>query len=345
MKIQKVAVALPSRRVTNDDVLAEIEKASPANPEAVKAARVVEIALKRIGTHTRYWLEDGESGLSVTIKACHEAMLSLQPDEEIDLLIYASVFSDVIEPAMANIVAHKIGLDGVECFDMKAACDGWMKAMRMADSYIKSGTYKRIMIVNAEFSMVKNFAIRPKLFNLTSVEALQWRLPCFTIGEAATATIVTADDTHSWVFKNTTRNELYDLCSVMAPHFEDTSPIASRRLAPDGPGWFTSWAAELSENGIPLAIDTYKKSGVEPGHVDILFTHASGTKDWRTIAKKLGLDNKLFDIHPRCGNLVSASVPAAMALAEKDGVLHRGQNIALLVASAGMTASCAHTMY
>lgn len=346
MRIQKVALALPSRKVSNEQILSQIKFGGElTNGAGDKVLRLLEKTLTVIGSHTRYWLEEGQTPESVTLDACRQALKTLEDGQTIDLLIYASVFSDVVEPAAANLIAHKLGLDGVEAFDMKAACDGWMKAMKMAGAYIRAGVHKRILIVNAEFSMVENFAIRPHLFKLNSKEELQWRMPIFTIGEGATATIVEGNpEDPAWEFTNVTRNELNVLCSVMARSFKPTTE-SSVRLAKDGPGWFTSWAAELSESGIPMAIEAFEKLNVPTGSVDHLFTHASGSKDWRYIARTLGLDNKIVDIHPLTGNLVSASVPAALAIAEQEGWLKRGRNIALLVASAGMTASAAHTTY
>jgi 3-oxoacyl-[acyl-carrier-protein] synthase III len=218
--------------------------------------------------------------------------------------------------------------------------------MKLAEVFIRTGHHRNILIINAEFSMVEDFAIRPHLFNLSSVDQLKWRLPIFTIGEAATATLVCpGEESQRWSSVNVTDNDAYDLCSVMAPWYRANAVDASPRLAKDRAGLFTSWAADLSARGIPLALDAFKKSAIRPQEVDILFTHASSTRDWKMIASKIGMSDKLYDIHPRYGNLVSASVPAAIALAVQDGRLKRGMNIAALVASAGMTATAASIVY
>ena len=88
-------------------------------------------------------------------------------------------------------------------------------------------------------------------------------------------------------------------------------------------------------------IKTFKKSRIDPAGVDILFSHAHSKKFWGKVAEEIGLGGKHFEIHDRTGNLVSASIPAAMALARDDGVLQRGQKVATLCASAGMTFSAA----
>lgn len=344
MKLQSVAVAVPSRVVTNETVLEMIERESGNSPETQRIVGVIARALPQIGTKTRHWLDKGETAQDVTLRACREALQKLQNGPDIDLVIYASVFSEIVEPAAANFYAGKLGLDGSEAFDLKAACDGWMKALKVAEALIRSGSKKRALVINSEFSMVPHYAIYPHLFKITSRDQLQWRLPAYTIGEAATATVVSGDaDSRQWDFTTLTRNELNDLCSVTSQFYRRDSE--NDRLAKDGPGWFTSWAADLSGAGVPLAVDTFTKAGIKQTDVDILFTHASGTRDWMNIAGQIGLRQKIFDIHPEYGNLVSASVPAAMALAEKKGRLNRGDKVAILVASAGMCASATQFVY
>jgi 3-oxoacyl-[acyl-carrier-protein] synthase III len=268
-------------------------------------------------------------------------MSSLKEGDTIDLIIYASVYGEVGEPASSNVIAHELGLDLTECVDMKAACDGAMKAFKHASALLAAGLYERIMVVNAEFSLRQDYAIWPKLFDLKSPDQLNYRFPAYTIGEAASAVIVEHNPATPWRFHNATRNNLFDLCTV-APAWYKKGSLRSPRVGMDGAGMFTSWAAELSANGIPLSVETFRQSGIKPDEVDILFTHASGTRDWTEITKQIDLFDKWYDIYPEYGNLVSASVPVAMALASAQGRLEREMRVAILVASAGMTFSTAH---
>lgn len=340
MRIVSIAATFPSRKVTNEDVLQEVRAASKSfKGDLEQTISRISRALRHSGTNVRYWTNgSGESSLSLTIEACRKAMAACE-GKKIDMVICASVYAELIEPATSNLVAHELGLFDAECMDLKEACDGWVKAMKVAKALIQTGDYERILVVNGEFSMAPNYAIMPRLFNLESAAQLEWRFPIFTIGEAATAVIVERDDLRAWRFTNLTHNGLYDLCTV-APPWHRRGQI-SGRVAMDGPGMFTSWASDLTRNGIPLVIETFKKSGIDPADVDILFTHAHSKTDWGRITDEIGLSNKHFEIHGRTGNLVSASIPAAMALALDEGVLQRGQIVAILCASAGMTFSAA----
>lgn len=342
MKIEQLAVVLPSRKVTNEDVLKEIEfHSKDFKGDLEKTLKMIELTLKRSGSNIRAWLGPGESPLSLMTQVCQQAIANLGEDNKIDLLISASVYPELMEPATANLIAHKTGLDYAECFDVKEACDGWMKAIKIASAFIESGLYRRVMVVNGEFSMRPGFAVYPKIFQLSTDSELEWRFPAFTLGEAATAVILGVDPDNRWSFTNVTRNDLFDLCSITVP-WHNLYPINSHRVAKDGPGIFTSYGKELRDHGLPLVVKTFKESGINPKNVDILFTHSSSKRDWAEAARRIDLSDKIYDIYTRCGNVVSAAVPAAMALAIEDGTLKRGHQVAALVASAGMTFSTAY---
>ena len=334
-----------SRVVTNDDVLGMIREESHSfSGDLDKTLKQIRRALKASGSDTRLWLAKGESSLGLTVQACRQAMHGLERTDQIDLLIVASVYSELVEPAAANLIAHEIGLDHVECFDVKEACDGWMKAVKIASALIDAGHYRRVMVVNAEFVNAPGFGIYPELFALTSSDQLEWRFPAFTLGEGASAMILRADAENSWQFTNHTRNDLYDLCSITSS-WNGADLAKSDRLAKNGPGLFTSYGAKLVGHGLPLAVDQFKNAGIQPGDVDILFTHSSSKKDWSEIAELCGLGDKVYDLYARYGNVVSAAVPAAMALAAEEGSLKRGQRVVALVASAGMSFSTAAFTY
>ena len=345
MRIERVCLALPSRSLSSEDVIElikeETERLGSFEGDLPKTLAMIRASLRRSGAKKRHWLAPDESPLDLIRRACRNAMEDIDP-ATIDLLLWASVDLAVVEPSTASLVAHMIGLDHVKCRDVKQACDGWMGAVEFADALIQTERYRRIMIVNGEFGMVRGGMLYPRLFALKSPEELVWRFPSFTVGEAATATIVGASS-DEWKFSNRSRNDLYDLCTVSRPW--PGYPITSERIGKDGPGHFTSYGSELRSHGLPLALETFNASGIKTENVDILFTHSSSKKDWRDAAKAVGLENKLYDIYADCGNVVSAAIPAAMARAVEDDSLKRGMRVAAWVASAGMSFSTVSFTY
>ena len=344
MQIESLAVALPSLLVRNDDVLGSIaENNGELDKEELHSIlRTVKAGLNFSGAKERYWLSEDETSKEMALNACRKALSGVD-SSEIDMVIHASVYTELIEPSSANLFAAELGLKNAEVFDLKEACEGFMKAAKIAEAFLATG-YRKILIINSEFSLVDGYAIRPALYHFNSKEELKWRLPAYTIGEAATAVVLSADERNNWNFHNKTRNDLFDLCSVPAPWF----PLGAEgrsRVGKDGPGVFTSWGAELTAAGVPLAVETFRESNINPDDVDVLFTHCSSKRDWANIAEQIGLSEKIYDIYERYGNVVSAGVPAAMALAKEEGKLRRGMRVAILVASAGMTFSTAHFTY
>lgn len=339
MRIQSIAAAFPKRQLSNDAVIDLVAKHSrDVDPQWAKTQRVLSQALKATGAVTRRWREAGETSLEMVVSACQQALADAN-HPAVDLLLYASVYPELVEPSSANRVAHALGLHHTECLDIKEACDGWMKAVKLADALMRTGRYRRILVVNNECPMTPGMGVWPELFRLSSLDQLEHRFPTYTLGEVATATLLESDG-QDWAFDNITRNDWYDFCTITPPWYTPTQGD-SPRLAKDGAGLFTSYGALLRQHGFPTCIELFQRSGRSPADVDILFTHSSSKRDWTDLSGELGLAQQQVDIYAEYGNVVSAAVPAAMAVALQDGRLQRGQRVLALVASAGMSFSTA----
>lgn len=343
MKIDAISLVHPSREVLNEEVLDIIQRESigkfSGNLES--ALKLIGRLLTQSGVKKRYWLADWETPMLLTVDACKKSLAEAHlAITDIDALIYAGLYLEVLEPSSANMLAYELGARDSECFDLRAGCDGWMKAVKVSDALIKTGLYKKIMIVNAEFPMIRGVAIYPKLFALSSQKELAWRFPVFTLGEAVAVTIVGRSE-DKWKYRFTSRNDLADLCTLTPPWYGQY-PFSSSRIAPDGAGLFTSYGKELLREGVPEMISLFESFGIKPGEVDVLFTHSSSKRDWKNKAKTIGLGREHFDIYERCGNIVTASLPAAMYLALNEGRLRRGSRVLALNASAGMSFSACH---
>ena len=344
MQIEYIGHVLPARRITNDDVVDLIREHSAGfEGDLTQQMRVIKSLLHLTGARTRYWLADNESPRGLIRQACEQALETVDR-AEIDLLIYCSIHTELIEPSNANLIAQEIGLDRVECFDIKAGCDGWMKAARIAQSLLASGAYKKIMVVAAEFpvSADANFVF-PSLFKLKSQSQIDYTFPAWTVGETATATIFSAGE-REWSMENKTRNDLCDLCTI-TPTWYGKYPILSERVAMSGPGKFTSFGADLFVNGYPELMKLAGETDVAKSSFDIIFTHASSKKDWMEICRGAGLNSAPYDIYSRYGNCVSASVPLSISDAVTQGKLNRGGRALIFSASAGMTFSLVQFTY
>jgi 3-oxoacyl-[acyl-carrier-protein] synthase III len=204
-----------------------------------------------------------------------------------------------------------------------------------------------VLVVNAEFNMYSGGPGVPDLFRLRHAEDIHSRFPAYTIGEAATATLLVRDPTREWEFHFASRTDLADLCMIPEGNYEGYCVIglsgqrdlSCERIGRNGAYRFTSFGSELSAQGTGPAIDVFRRLSIARDSIHKIFPHASSKRDWDNGADVLGVKHLLFHIYPDYGNVVSASVPAGIALAKEKGEIQRGDRLVTWVGSAGMSFS------
>jgi hypothetical protein len=161
-------------------------------------------------------LAEGEEkrAIDFTLAAARAALSEsgLSPND-IDLLVFVGVGRGFVEPATAGILQSALGLARATCFDVLDACASWLRGVEIAHMYIRAGRSRHAMIVNCEF----NFQEYVRL-EFESPEALDRDWAGLTIGEAAPATIVSADDAATFYSRFATSGDYSDLCSIPLPH-------------------------------------------------------------------------------------------------------------------------------
>lgn len=339
MRIESIGVSMPSRQVDNQQILDLIRHHSRDgfDGDLERTLTTIGRLLSRTGSRTRRWLAEGESPIAHIREAVHTALrdASLAPND-IDLLIYVGIGKGFLEPGQAYMVAHALGMERVECFDLIDACMSWTRAMQVAESFFRTRSYQRILIVNGEFSTAEGGPLLPGNFRLASAEQLSWTMPSYTIGTAATATVVAADHDRPWTWRFESRPDLADLCTI--PSFGlGTFSADGERIGKNGSFRFTSYGKELHENAREPCVRLLRE--VHSAHPEIraIFPHASSYREWDAFASDAGVQDKMHYVYPDYGNLVSASVPTALALAWRSGAIQRGDRIAGWVGSAGMS--------
>lgn len=338
MKIVSLSAQIPSLQVGNDDILAGIAAHNADQPPELVARYRREVAylLGKTGSGTRY-LRDraaGETALGLARKAVDEALAEteLAPDE-IDLLIYCGVGRGFLEPANAYFFADAMGLT-CPCFDVLDACMSWVRALEIASKYLAGGGYRHIMIVNAECNAYE--CGYPDILRIPSPESLGHAFAAFTIGEAATATIVSRSD-DPWSFRFRAIPRWAGLCSIPLPGYREyCAPDTGTALA--GEHRFVSFGARLFEVAIGGLAELIRECVPDLAQPDIWFPHSAAAGPYPRIAATWGIDpHKVYlDSFREYGNLVSASIPAAIHQAAARGVLKRGDRVVLCPASAGM---------
>src|SRR6478735_6099587 len=142
---------LPPRRVTNADLATEL------------AAKGVETSdqwiVERTGIRARHFAAPEVSTSDLGVQAARQALEAAGVRaEEIDLIIVATSTPDMIFPSAASILQHKLGIAGCPAFDVQAVCSGFVYALTIADSMIKTGAASKALVIGAEvFSRILDF--------------------------------------------------------------------------------------------------------------------------------------------------------------------------------------------
>ncbi len=337
MKILNISYALPSKVVTNQDI---IESALAKSRQHLSPSELSTLEhrirkyFKMSGSSIRYHRQKNERSFDFAVKAGREALAKARIDaKSVDLLIYTGVARGWLEPATANLFQDELGLTNATCFDILDACASWIRSMAVADSFLQQGIYKTVMILTCELSS-DEYAEH----ELKSVEELENFFSGYTIGEAATATILTADEPGKKTkFSFKTWGEKHRLCFIPLPNLDMFTP--SHLTNGYMPLRFYTRPGELLSFTIKKLVHHFRSLENNWNKAyDLIVGHAVSVSSTSTVASLLSFDvNRVFETHARFGNTVSCSLPLGLAVAEELGKLKRGMDVLLVMGSAGVT--------
>jgi 3-oxoacyl-[acyl-carrier-protein] synthase III len=346
MKIESIGVRFPSRKVTNDDILKFLEDQSNGISKVVLKTyqRMVKGLFKMAGSDVRFIrdTEKQEAAIGFIKGAMEDALEKAgRSKDDIDLLIYCGVGKGFLEPANAYFYASAMQME-CSCFDISDACMSWIRSLEISYEFLKSGRYKTIMVVNGEFNVHHGF---PDNFVVKNLRQIEYTFPTYTIGEAATATILVPSD-REWKFTFKTVPELCDLCTIPLDGYEGfVEP--SQRLAKNGLYNFVSYGREMFANADEVLAPLVEEAVGNLDEPDIYFPHAASDAAYLSASKKIGipLEKMYAKVFPAYGNLVSASIPVGIDMAIKEGRLARGNKVVFCPASAGMVYGVVQFVY
>ena len=348
MHIAGVAFAFPERIVSNDEVVKILSDQSKDGfaGDFDKAVQTVEHYLGYIGSVNRHWLAPGEQSFKYTERAINEALAKAGLNKgDVDLLIHASVDKAVLEPGMSFYIAKAMGMESTQCFDITEACASWTRATQVAQSFLATGLFKNILIVTAEYAVHEG---QPghKSFKIENLSDLEWSFASYTIGEGSTATVLSHDDSKPWTYTNRTFTQWADLCVVPAKEDDlGTMHLNDISMAGKGALRFVSYGKKMQDNTINDLEDMMRTNPIAVHAVDLFIPHTNTLTAWREIEKRLDKKIPYIFMLPEYGNLVTNSVPASMAIAEKEGRLKRGDQVSAMMTAAGMSYTCFNWVY
>ena len=334
MRFLAIEHCLPSKAVTNEaqleDVILKSEAYLSAHDLRTLRGRLQK-NLDLTRTRVRYLRGPNETARDVGIRAGQLALHAsgLNP-KDIDLLLYAGVARGFLEPATATIFQDALGLVNSSCFDLLDACASWLRALDTAHALIKMKKHETVMILNCEC----NYELADLAFR--HLEDIDFKFPMLTIGEAATATIVTSsggEDSYYATFKSWGQHR--GLCQIPLPHYRQfENGSASNDLQSLT---FYSYGERLFKVVFRKIIEHYRSDQrINLFEPDIVFSHSASDAFSERVAQALDLRN-VYLTHSLFGNTVAASIPLGMSHAIKHEILKPGMSVLIGCGSAGIT--------
>jgi 3-oxoacyl-[acyl-carrier-protein] synthase-3 len=303
---------LPDNIVTNDDLAKKVDTSDAWIRE-------------RTGIRQRYIALEGQTTSDLAMGAARDALIDSGIDAgELDMVIVATTTPDRSFPSVATMVQSRLGMVRGAAFDVQAVCSGFIYGLSLADSLIRTGQARTILLIGAE----------------TMSRLLDWndRATCVLFGDGAGAVVLQAHDG---------RGDNSDRGILNTRIFSDGR--LHDLLYTDGGVSSTGSAGLLKMQGrevfrhavtnISAAIEaSAAAAGIAISDVDWFVPHQANQRILDGTARKLGIDPaKVISTVASHGNTSAASVPLALATAVKDGRIKQGDLVLLEAMGAGFT--------
>lgn len=299
LKILGTGSCVPPKVLTNQD----IEKFVDTSNEWI---------VSHTGIKSRHVLEEGESLLPYTIKACENALEnSGVTAEELDLIICASLVGDTVTPSTACAIQQELKAK-CPAFDISAACPGFVYALETAESFLTKGPYEKILIVAAESMSTK----------------VNWqdRSTCVLFGDAAGAVVVSkSDNTLGSLISCKGDTEILNIKDM-----GEGKPV----LHMNGPAVYR-FAVTSACREIPKVM---KQAGLTSDDIDHVILHQANLRIIEAVIDKLDIPAEKYAVNvEEYGNTSSSCMPLTLDILNRGGKLKRGDTIVLCAFGAGLT--------
>ncbi len=284
--------------------------------------------LARTGIKERHIAEAGESASTFAYRAAQSALeMAGVAADELDLIVVGTITPDMPTPSVACLLQHRLKASRAAAFDVSAGCTGFIYALTVADTFIKAGTYKKILVIGAE--------------TLSKITDYQDRTTCILFGDGAGAVVLSREQGERGILST----HLYSDGSYsdylympgggsLNPSSPETLEQRLHYLKMDGNKVFKVAVKSLEE----AALKALEHNNLTGDDLDLLVSHQANTRIIGAIAKRLNLPpEKVFMNIERYGNTSSASVPIALDEATRQHRIKKNDVILLDAFGAGFT--------
>jgi 3-oxoacyl-[acyl-carrier-protein] synthase-3 len=303
---------LPARVIDNAELAASIATSD-------------EWIVQRTGIRQRHVAAQGELTSDMAIQAARAALASGHVDpQSIDLIVLATSTPDNTFPAAAVTVQSGLGISRGAAFDLQAVCSGFIFGMTTADSLLRTGSYRRALVIGSE----------------TFSRILDWtdRTTCVLFGDGAGAVVLEAQQQAGG----------RDDRGILTAHLRSDGRHKSKLYVDGGPS-STQTVGHLRMEGravfkhavamiTDVIEDAFRATGYTAADVDWFVPHQANQRIIDDSARKLGIaPAKVISTVSQHGNTSAASIPLALNVAIKDGRIKKNDLVLLEAMGGGFT--------
>jgi len=303
---------LPQRILTNAELARRIDTSD-------------EWIVQRTGIRQRHIAAEGEFTSHLAIKAARAALEDAGVEAQtIDLIVLATSTPDNTFPATAVAVQCGLGINHGAAFDLQAVCSGFVFALATADNFLRSGSYKRALVIGAE----------------TFSRILDWndRGTCVLFGDGAGAIVLQAQEQPGNSFDR----------GILTSHLRSDGRHKSKLYVDGGPsstqtvGHLRMEGREVFKHAVGMItdviVDAFNATGLTAEDINWFVPHQANKRIIDASAHKLHIaPQKVVLTVDQHGNTSAASIPLALTVAVRDGRVKRGDIVLLEAMGGGFT--------
>ncbi len=306
---------LPAKRVTNDQLATFVDTSH-------------EWIVQRTGIQSRHLLEPAELPSDMGVQAGQRALEAarLNP-QDVDLLLVATNFPDLICPGSAPFIAEGLGLGNAPFFDLKAGCSGFVYGAAVANGLVESGLFPRVLVIGIEA--------------LSRVTDWSDRRTCVLFGDGAGAALFERGTSASGILGAALYGDASKAMFLNLPAGGTRLPASALTLSQgdhylkmEGSGVFRN-AAPMMESATLAALE---RAGLTLADVDWIIPHQANQRIIDALIRKLGVASDRVIVNlDRVANTSTASIPIALDEEMRSGKIQPGDIVVMTAFGAGVT--------
>ncbi len=315
-RISALGTYVPPRLLTN----ADLEKMVDTNDEWITT---------RVGIRERHIVDKGVATSDLATEAARRCLAErgIGP-EEIEAIIVATVTPDMLFPATACLVQHKLGATGAWGFDLSAACSGFIFALQTGAKFIESGAHKKVLVIGADV--------------MSAIINYKDRTTCVLFGDGAGAVLLEpAAEGDEGIIDYVHEVDGSGSCSLYMPGGGSLHPASHETvdknmhyIHQEGQSVYKFAVRKMAE----AAEKVLQRNGLTAAEISLLIPHQANKRIIDAVSERLGLRPEQVVINiERYGNTTAATIPLAMQTAREEHRLKKGDKVLFASVGAGFT--------